>query len=276
MLELVCSVRGCGARLVRDPRTWKCARGHVFDVARSGYCNLLQPQDRRSRAPGDSKELVQARRALFDAGHAQALLAALIEVFEAHAPAPGSALLDAGCGEGSLLAELARRFALEGCGIDISVHAIDAAARRHRHVTWIVANADRVLPLADASLARVLSVDGRRNAREFRRVLAADGRLVVALPAADDQAELRAAVLGSAPALERFAKLERELEGSFALESRRCVRDRRRYDANALRDLLATTYRGARHSASAPLAALVEKGELTVTQSHELAVFRPV
>ena len=37
-----------------------CPRGHSFDVARSGYINLLQPQERRSRNPGDSADAVAA------------------------------------------------------------------------------------------------------------------------------------------------------------------------------------------------------------------------
>ena len=40
-----------------DLETQVCPRGHAFDVARSGYVNLLQPQDRRS--PGQSHAIFQ-------------------------------------------------------------------------------------------------------------------------------------------------------------------------------------------------------------------------
>ncbi|MGH9695411.1 MAG: putative RNA methyltransferase, partial [Bryobacteraceae bacterium] len=45
-----------------------CARRHSFDIARSGYINLLQPQDRRSKQPGDTKAAIAARRRLHDRG----------------------------------------------------------------------------------------------------------------------------------------------------------------------------------------------------------------
>ena len=44
---LACSVRGCGRPLEKNDRALVCARGHSYDIARSGYVNLLQPQDRR-------------------------------------------------------------------------------------------------------------------------------------------------------------------------------------------------------------------------------------
>src|SRR5947199_10671655 len=66
--NLLCTVRECRAALVREERRAVCERGHSFDVARSGYLNLLQPQDRRSRHPGDSAEAVAARRRVIERG----------------------------------------------------------------------------------------------------------------------------------------------------------------------------------------------------------------
>ena len=50
----------------------------------------------------------------------------------------------------------------------------------------VVANADRRLPLLDASVDLVMSLHGRRNPAECARVLTASGSLLVALPAPDD------------------------------------------------------------------------------------------
>ena len=47
-----------GAPLQRDASTWRCAAGHCFDIASQGYTNLLPVQQKRSRDPGDSKEMV--------------------------------------------------------------------------------------------------------------------------------------------------------------------------------------------------------------------------
>ena len=45
-MTLLCPVRNCHLPLARDGRRLVCAGGHSFDVARSGYVNLLQPQDK--------------------------------------------------------------------------------------------------------------------------------------------------------------------------------------------------------------------------------------
>lgn len=45
-----------------------CPQRHQFDVAKEGYINLLPVQHKRSRDPGDSAEMMQARRAFLDAG----------------------------------------------------------------------------------------------------------------------------------------------------------------------------------------------------------------
>src|SRR5436190_5946211 len=181
MPQLLCTVRTCHLPVSREERRVICPRGHAFDVARSGYINLLQPQERRSRNPGDSEEAVAARRRFLGRGHAEPLLAAI------RALIPDSRdLLDAGCGEGYYLGSLGR-----GSGIDISTAAIDLAARRYPQCEWIVANADRFIPYADASFDLVISITGRMNAGEFRRVLRDDGRLLVAVSAPDDLIELR-------------------------------------------------------------------------------------
>src|SRR3954462_3561227 len=65
---LLCPVRDCHMAMERTERRVLCPRGHSFDVARSGYINLLQPQERRSSQPGDTVAAVAARRRLHDSG----------------------------------------------------------------------------------------------------------------------------------------------------------------------------------------------------------------
>src|SRR5262245_44822697 len=175
---LVCTVRGCGAPLSREGASYVCAAKHSFNVAKSGYVNLIQPQHRRSLNAGDSKEAVAARRRVLDAGHGRALLEGLVEIVGAIAPAKGASALDVGCGEGTFLSAIATRFELDGTGVDISLPAIEAAAKRHTAQRWIVANADLGLPFEDRSFRLVLSIAGRRNAPELRRVIHPEGRFV--------------------------------------------------------------------------------------------------
>src|SRR5271167_3437653 len=125
---LLCPVRDCHQPLQREERRWVCARGHSFDIARSGYINLLQPQDRRSKHPGDTAAAVAARRRLHDRGVTGPLLRAIAEMLAGSAD---DVVLDAGCGDGFYLASLAQETGFDAHGVDISTHAVDAAARRY-------------------------------------------------------------------------------------------------------------------------------------------------
>src|SRR5688572_26835542 len=100
---LACTVRDCGEPLHRVAASCRCARGHMFDVSRHGYVNLLQPQDRRSRPPGDSAAAVAARSRLLAAGVGAAAVTAVARVVRALAIGPRAVVVDLGCGGGELL-----------------------------------------------------------------------------------------------------------------------------------------------------------------------------
>jgi 23S rRNA (guanine745-N1)-methyltransferase len=253
---LLCPVRGCHMALVREGRRLLCPRGHSFDVARSGYVNLLQPQERRSKQPGDTAAAVKGRRRLHDRGATQPLLHAIAEIVKA---APNDTVLDAGCGDGFYLGTLAGECGCDGHGVDISIPAVEAAARRYPKCEWIVANADRFVPYADRSFSIVLSITARMNAAEFRRVLRDGGRLLVALPAPDDLIELRGAGRDRVPrTVEAFAQ-------GFTLIDRRRVTTATDLDAASVQDVLHSIYRPMR---SRPAEAM------KVTFSLDLLLFR--
>jgi 23S rRNA (guanine745-N1)-methyltransferase len=161
--------------------------------------------------------------------------------------------VDLGCGSGDALAHVAHAHAIAGIGIDLSTAAIERAARSNPEMTWVVANADRRLPLLDASVDRVLSLHARRNPAECARVMKRDGTLVVAVPAEDDLVELRALVQGAPLARDRTAALVDEHAPWFHLIDRAEARQSVTLDHDALRDLLRGTYRGERHSQSSAL-----------------------
>ena len=238
---LLCPVRTCHLPLVRDGRRLLCERAHSFDVARSGYINLLQPQDRRSKQPGDTKAAVAARRRLHDLGVTAPLLRAIAEITT---PRPDDAVLDAGCGDGFYLGTLARETGFDAHGVDISTFAVDAAAERFppgERCEWIVANADRFMPYADRSFSLVLSITARMNAPEFRRVLRDGGRLLVALPSPEDLAELRSHLGESGR-----DRVERTLETfapNFTLAEQRRVTTTADLSAEAVQDVLVSIYR---------------------------------
>jgi glycosyltransferase involved in cell wall biosynthesis len=99
---------------------------------------------------------------------------------------PDARILDAGCGSGRVLDELARRGS--ACGIDVSETAVRCAQRRG-HGDVRRAHVER-LPFADGSFDLVTCLDvvehtpdDRVTLTELRRVTRAGGRLVVTVPA---------------------------------------------------------------------------------------------
>lgn len=269
LVRLQCPVRGCRLPLTRRQRRLSCRRAHSFDVARSGYVNLLQPQDRRSPRPGDAAPTVEARRRLIARGFEAPLVDAIASLVPLE---PTDAVLDVGCGEGHYLAVVAGRFRCEGHGLDISTAAIDAAATRHPGLHWVVANAARVLPYADASFRLVTSITGPRNPVEFRRVLRADGTLLVVIPAADDLIEVREAILGEGIARDRVETAIATFAPLFELERHQRIRHVAHLDPASIGDLVTSTYRAGRASRSARLASV---SDLDVTLSRDALLFRP-
>ena len=262
-------MRGCRQPLSREERRFVCARAHSFDIAGSGYCNLLQPQDRRSAHPGDSKEAVAARRRFLDRIWSGAAMPPLSEIVKSGGMAAAHQILDVGCGEGYFTAEMQRGLAAEAHGVDISVPAIDAAAKRYRDCFFIIANADRFLPYAGGSFDLVTSITARMNPEEFQRVLAAGGRLLVALPGPDDLIELREAVLGEGAMIDRAERTIATFS-NFKLERRERIRHVAHLDRDAIHDVMASSYRGLRTKQRERLSALAD---LDVTLSRDLLLF---
>lgn len=211
---LRCSVCGAGFDVVG--RSLRCAAGHGFDIAKQGYVNLLHAKVPAGTA--DTKEMVAARAAFLDAGHYAPLAAAVARAASGSArAAPYSArvspsggagsdfqrrefrdpaalhglVLDAGAGTGYYLAATLDAFPdATGLALDLSAAACRRAARAHPRAAAAVWNTWEPLPLADGCASVVLDVFAPRNAAEFRRVLRADGVLVVVTPTSDHLAEL--------------------------------------------------------------------------------------
>lgn len=270
-VPLRCPVRGCGRPLEREPKRVVCGSGHAFDVARSGYVGLLQPQDRKSRTPGDTALAVAARRRIVERGIEAGLVAEIAAFAAAVSPSRQGLLLDAGCGEGSVTMAMSVATGLAAVGVDISSPAVDRAARKYPAATWIVANADRGMPFEDGAFELVTSIVARRNPPEFARLLAAGGVCLVVVPGSDDLGELREAVLGGMVGRDRAAVVEEEFASGFELVGRREVRDRVTLDRAAIEDVLAATYRGARTSEQERTARL---SSMHVTLSREALAFR--
>ncbi len=185
----------CAQALVEQPTGWTCATGHVFDRSREGYVNLLVGGRLPGGPSGDDDAMVRARRTVFDAGLYDPIIDAVAtEVARAVADAPERpAVLDAGCGEGTYLAQAAAASDADGWGIDISKVAVRLAAKRYGACRFAVASSYR-LPFADASFDAVIDVFSPRPFDELLRVLRPGGVAVVVTPGADHLAGLKALV----------------------------------------------------------------------------------
>ena len=174
---------------------WTCASGHSFDIASQGYTNLLPVQHKRSRDPGDSKEMVAARRRFLTAGFYRPIAAAVSRAVLADLPADASiSCLDAGCGEGYYLRQLAAAVGdgqtLALLGLDISKWAVLSAAKQDRRPNWVVGS-NAKLPALPGTLDRVLCLFGFPVYAEFARVLKPGGLLVQVDSGPDHLRELR-------------------------------------------------------------------------------------
>lgn len=176
----------CRQLLARAGPAYRCDAGHSFDVAAEGYVNLLVKK--ASRQPGDSPEMVRARRRFLRAGAYQPVADA---VKEALASSRGL-LLDAGCGEGWYTAQL-RAPEREVVGVDVAKTAVRFAAKADPEGTYAVASVFDI-PLGDGAASAIVTIFGPVDADEFARVLAPDGTLVAVHPGPDHLRGLRALV----------------------------------------------------------------------------------
>ena len=177
----------CGRPLERGEKAWACKKGHSFDVAAEGYAYLLPPNKKHSKDPGDTKQMVAARRVFLEAGYYEPFRRRLCEpARKALAGLPASAVLDVGCGEGWYTAALLDTLRGAGaepevCGIDVSKSAVRAAAKRHKGIAFAVASAFS-LPAADASADLAVNVFAPIVPGELRRVVRPGGFLLLAVP----------------------------------------------------------------------------------------------
>ncbi len=189
--ELVCPLEG--EALQSDGKTWRCSSGHCFDIARQGYTNLLPVQHMRSRNPGDTREMIEARLRFLNTGFYAPIAEAVAQTVLVGSTQPTS-ILDAGCGEGYYLRRLqetaSKTHKLQLIGLDISKPAILASARQDKNPTWVVASNAKI-PVKANSLDRIICLFGFPVYSEFARILKQDGELVLVEAGANHLLELR-------------------------------------------------------------------------------------
>jgi 23S rRNA (guanine745-N1)-methyltransferase len=270
MFELRCTVRNCNQTLVRSDNGLACAAGHHFDQAKEGYWNLTQPQDKKSLNPGDNREAVLARHRWLQRGHAASLIVALRQLIPIDDP--NLRILDLGCGDGTFGPALFQDHPSTYCGIDLSKPAIKLAAKRWPAATWVLANADRGLPVSDSSVQFVVSLFGRRPVAEISRVLRPNGNCIVAVPGEEDLIELREQIQKEGKRRSRVEAIIEEMNpcGLTCVEQTRW-QTQIEIGPDEIADALLMTYRAGRKSEQS----LVSSIDATkVTLAADLLKFR--
>lgn len=262
-----------GGPLKNTGSAWCCAAGHSFDIASQGYTHLLPVQKKRSLDPGDSKEMVAARRRFLNAGGYQPIADAVNRAVLADLPAKAKAsCLDAGSGEGYYLRQLAaaksESKSLALLGLDISKWAVQAAAKQDKRPNWVVGSNANIPALA-GSLDRVLCMFGFPVYGEFARVLKAHGQLIQVDAGPDHLRELREVIY---PTLKPERQTEAATPKGFTLLDTDTVRfSLNLIGAEQIADLLAMTPHLYRASAegkarAAALTALTVTAEVKLTR----------
>lgn len=178
----ICPV--CGQSLQRNEKTYFCAAGHSYDLAKEGYVYLLPPNKKHSKDPGDNKQMVAARRDFLETGLYEPFSDELNRLaMEAVGNLKSPVILDAGCGEGYYTGRLADIFAGRArmYGFDISKCAVRAAAKRYPDIAFAVGSSFGI-PFADAAADLAVNVFAPIVPAELARVVKPGGHLVLAVP----------------------------------------------------------------------------------------------
>ncbi|MBE6985020.1 MAG: methyltransferase domain-containing protein [Ruminococcaceae bacterium] len=228
---VICPI--CQSRLNCEKQRWHCENNHSFDVARQGYVNLLPVQQKHSLTPGDTKEMVAARRAFLDGGYYLPIAKTLRSLVDALQP---KTILDAGCGEGYYLSHLTH--IPERWGIDISKDAVRFAAVRDKAAHWLTATAAH-LPFEAQSFDCVLSMFAFTAEAEFQRVLKENGYFIQVLAGKDHLLGLKRIIYPTV--FDKEKNIQPSLHGFTLIKSQTLCFDFELNNAQTVHDLLYMT-----------------------------------
>ena len=182
----------CRADLTLVERSLRCPQRHSFDLARSGYVNLLTGHGAVPAEGGDVPQQLARRDAFLAKGHFDFIADTIRQSLP---PGSGtSTILDAGCGTAYHLQRLVGGAGnVVAAGIDVSKDAAAYSAKRHPAFAFGVADIWRDWPVRNGCVDLVLSIFSPKNFPEAARVLRPGGILAVAFPGPDHLIELRQA-----------------------------------------------------------------------------------
>jgi len=198
MRHLICPVCASTLALTESHKSLQCEHQHLFDLAKKGYANLLLSQNKKSKNPGDTSEMVLARTEFLDRGYYQGIAQTFEDLTLQHLSNTDISYCDLACGEGYYTSKLhqklkARFTRTTTTGIDISTPAIKAACNRDKEIQWLVASTSRI-PLESDSQDLVSGLFFHFDLKEIQRILKPKGIAILVNTGPNHLIELRKAV----------------------------------------------------------------------------------
>lgn len=189
-INLICPV--CSKRLTVAGKSLICTKHHSFDIAKQGYVNLLPVQNKKSLHPGDTKEMLVARREFLNSGIYLPICNSVTEkVKKLTQKADAPQVVDIGCGEGYYTTAIKNAIGNCNCiGIDISKDAVKMACSRDKSIAWVVATAG-CLPVADNSTNLITAMFSLISKDEYSRILKKGGYIVEVIAGNNHLIELK-------------------------------------------------------------------------------------
>lgn len=173
--NLICPI--CSSSLTENNKSLVCENRHSFDIARQGYINLLPVQNKHSLNPGDTKEMLIARRNFLDGNKYLPICQSVVDAIKKYIAVPSPILVDIGCGEGYYTSAFERECNARCIGIDISKDGVKMACSRSKNAVWLVATASQ-LPIADNSADIVTAMFSLLMQDEYARILKKGGYVI--------------------------------------------------------------------------------------------------
>ena len=191
-MESILKCPVCNLSLKEYEKQYVCLNNHSYDIASKGHINLLLANQKKTKDPGDSKEMMEGRRDFLNKGYYHTFSEALNEVIISNISGYNVNILDAGCGEGYFLSRLKEAIYRKECnyaenkkfnffGVDISKAAVTYAAKRDKKINFIVGS-NFNLPIMSNTIDIIIRNFAPSDEVELKRVLKDNGKLVVVTP----------------------------------------------------------------------------------------------
>lgn len=268
----------CGQSLAVEEKRWLCPAGHSFDQARQGYLNLLVAQHKKSKAPGDSLEMVNARQRLLDSRLYQPISDMLNQwVSDIALDKKGPLhIADIGCGEGYYTERLERilsdhQVPHQLYGVDVSKDALRRAAKRSKSIHWLVASGGQP-PFLPEQLDMIVSLFTNLMPQGFAKVLKSQAPVILINTGANHLMELRQLIYENVKTTVLDPSVTMEAQGYQLHDEHRLTFTTRLSNQEQIIDLLKMTPHWWRIQPAA-LATIEQLNELEITVDVHLRQF---